>query len=152
MHLSGETEIAASRARVWDAISNPDQAMADNEGGQAKIEKIDDRHYRLTVTPKESPIPMTVVLDLEITELTAPSRIAATISGAIMGGPLTGNGHIELSELAPKITHFVWEADATLGGLLGGFEPMMAGPVQAGAAGGVDSFKARMEAEEAAAS
>jgi carbon monoxide dehydrogenase subunit G len=151
MHLSGETDIAASRQRVWQAVSNPSAAVANDESGQARVEKIDDTHYRVTVVPAGAPIPMNVTLDLEMTEVNAPSRIAAAISGVIMGGPLTGNGSIDLTELGPKFTRAVWVADATLGGLLGGFEPMLAGPIQAGADHAFESLKARLEAEEAAA-
>jgi len=151
MHLSGETDIAASRQRVWDSVSNPQAAVAEGDGAQAKVEKVDDRHYRVTVVPAGSPIPMSVTLDLELTEVTAPSRIAAAISGVVMGGPINGTGFIDLTELAPKNTRAQWQADATLGGLLGGFEPMLAGPIQAGADQGFESLKARLEAEEAAA-
>jgi carbon monoxide dehydrogenase subunit G len=152
MHLSGETDIAASRQRVWKAVSDPSAAVANDDSGQARVEKIDDRHYRVTVVPAGSPIPMNVTLDLELTELSEPSRVAAAISGAVMGGPINGTGHIELSELGPKLTRAEWEADATLGGLLGGFEPMLAGPIQGGAEQGFESLKLRLEAEEAAAS
>ncbi len=151
MHLSGETEIAATRQRVWDSISHPESAVAGNEGGQATVEKLDDSHYRITVVPTAAPIPMTVSLEIEITEATEPSRLAGTLSGVVMGGPINGTGHIDLAELAPKLTRVVWEADATLGGLLGGFEPMLAGPIQQGATSSMESLKERLEAEEAAA-
>jgi carbon monoxide dehydrogenase subunit G len=151
MHLSGETEIAATRQRVFDAVSNPSAAVAADDAGQATVEKVDDRHYRVTVTPAGAPIPMNVTLDLELTEVTAPSRVAATIAGVVMGGPVNGTGHIELAELGPKRTRASWEADATLGGLLGGFEPMLAGPLQGGAEQAFRSLKERLEAQEAAA-
>src|SRR5450755_1631920 len=51
MHLAGETEIAATRLRVWETISNPNRAAESNSAGQAQIEKIDDRHYRVSVSP-----------------------------------------------------------------------------------------------------
>ncbi len=151
MHLSGETEIAATRQRVWDSISHPESSMAANEGGQANVEKLDDTHYRITVVPTAAPIPMTVTLDIEITEAAEPSRLAGTLAGVVMGGPINGTGHVDLTELAPKLTRMVWEADATLGGLLGGFEPMLAGPIQQGAEHSVESLKERLEAEETAA-
>ena len=39
MHLAGETEIAATRLRVWETISNPNRAAESNSAGQAQIEK-----------------------------------------------------------------------------------------------------------------
>jgi len=151
MHLSGETEIAASRGRVWETISNPNRAAESNSSGQAQIEKIDDRHYRVTVTPPGGMMPMNVVLDLAITDLEEPSRIAATIEGSLMGGAINGTGAIDLTELGPKQTRAVWVADATLGGLLGGFDSMIQGPLQNAADQSFTALKERLEAEEAAA-
>jgi len=150
MHLTGETEIAASRQRVWDTISDPNRASAGNASGQAQIEKVDDTHYRVSVTASTAMMPVNVVLELELTEVAEPDRIAATITGAIMGGPINGTGSIELTELAPKLTRAIYFADATLGGMLGAFEPMMAGPVQQAADQAFASLKERLETEEAA--
>ena len=152
MHLAGETEIAASRQRVWDTISDPNRAAAGSSEGQAQIEKIDDRHYKVSVTAATAMMPVNVVLELELTEVDEPSRIAASIAGSVMGGPINGTGSVELAELGPKLTRATYLADATLGGMLGAFEPMMAGPVQQAADGAFASLKERLEAEEAAAS
>ena len=151
MHLAGETDIAATRQRVWETISNPNRAAESNSSGQAQIEKIDDRHYRVTVVPPGGMVPMNVVLDLAITDLDEPSRIAATIEGSLMGGPINGTGAIDLTELGPKQTRAVWVADATLGGLLGGFDSMIQGPLQNAADQSFTALKQRLEAEEAAA-
>ena len=151
MHLSGESEIAATRQRVWETISNPNRAAASNSSGQAQVEKIDDRHYKVTVSAPTAMMPMNVVLDLQLTDVDAPSRIAATIEGAVMGGPINGTGSIDLAELGPKLTHVTWVADATLGGLLGGFDAMIQGPIQQAADQSFASLKERLEAEEAAA-
>jgi carbon monoxide dehydrogenase subunit G len=150
MHLSGETEIAATRQRVWETVSNPNWAAESNTSGQAQIEKIDDRHYRVTVSAP-SAMPMNVMLALELTEVDEPNRIAATIAGAVMGSPINGTGSIELAELGPKLTQVKWVADATLGGMLGAFESMIQGPLQQAADQGFASLKERLEAEEAAA-
>ncbi len=151
MHLSGETEIAATRRRVWETISNPSRVAASNSSGQAQIERVDDRHYKVTVSAPSSMMPINVVLDLQMTEVDEPSHIGATIEGAIMGGAINGTGSIDLAELGPKLTRATWVADATLGGLLGGFESMIQGPIQNAAHEGFASLKARLEAEEAAA-
>jgi hypothetical protein len=150
MHLSGETEIVATRQRVWETISNPNRAAASNSAGQAQVEKIDDRHYKITVSAPGGMMPMNIVLDLAITELDEPKSIAAKIEGAIMGGPIDGTGSIDLAELGPKLTRLTWVADATLGGMLGGFEPMIQAPMQQSAEKGFQSLKERLEAEEAA--
>ena len=152
MHLSGVTEIAAARQRVWATISDPNRAAAGSSEGQAQIEKIDDTHYRVSVSAKTAMMPMNVVLELELTEIDEPNRIAATISGTIMGGPINGTGSIDLTELESKLTRAEYVAHATLGGMLGAFEPMVQGPAQQAAGQAFASLKERLEAEEAAAS
>ncbi len=149
MHLAGVTEIAASRKRVWETISNPNRAAESDKSSPAHIEKIDDRHYTVSVSAPSAMMPLNVVLALELTEVDEPDRIAATVSGAVMGGPISGTGSIELVELGPKLTRTTWVADATLGGILGGFEAMIQGPLQQAADQGFASLKERLEAEEA---
>ena len=150
MHLSGETEIAASRQRVWDNISNPNRATAGNSSGQASIEKIDDHHFKVTVNAPGGMMPMNIVLDLTLTDIDEPSRIAGTIAGSIMGGPITGTGSVSLEELAAKETRVTWVADATLGGMLGAFDGMVQGPAQQAGDKAFEGLKERLEAEEAA--
>jgi carbon monoxide dehydrogenase subunit G len=151
MHLAGETDIAATRQRVWDTIGNPDKAAASSSGGHTQIEKIDDRHYKVTVSSPVGVMPVKAVLNLELTDVDAPSRIAATIEGTIMNGPINGTGSIDLAELAPKLTRATWVADATFGGMLGGVDGMLQGPLQGAAEKTFDALKERIEAEEAAA-
>jgi carbon monoxide dehydrogenase subunit G len=150
MHLAGETDIVATRQRVWDTIGNPDKAAASDSGGHTQIEKIDDRHYKVTVSAP-GPMSMNAVLNLALTDLDEPSRIAATIEGAIMNGPINGTGSIDLAELGPKLTRATWVADATLGGMLGGLDAMIQGPLQGAAEKTFTALKERLEAEEAAA-
>jgi carbon monoxide dehydrogenase subunit G len=151
MHLSGETEIAAGRGRVWETISNPNKAAASNSSGMAQIQKIDDTHYKVSVTAPSSVMSINVVLDLTLTDVDEPNRISATIEGSLMGGQINGTGSIDLAELGPRLTRATWVADATLGGMLGGFDSMIQGPIQNAADEAVTSLKARLEAEEAAA-
>jgi uncharacterized protein len=151
MHLSGVTEIAASRQRVWETISNPNRAAAGTEQGQASIEKVDENHYKVTVNAPGGMMPMNIVLDLTLTDVSEPSHIGAAIAGNIMGGAVNGTGAIDLEELAPKSTRLTWGADATLGGLLGSFESMVQGPIQQAGEKAFESLKERLEAEEAAA-
>jgi carbon monoxide dehydrogenase subunit G len=151
MHLSGETDIAAGRGRVWETISNPNKAAASNSSGMAQIQKIDDTHYKVSVTAPSSVMPINVVLDLTLTDVDEPNRISATIEGSLMGGQINGTGTIDLAELGPKLTRATWVADASLGGMLGGFDSMIQGPIQNAADQAVASLKARIEAEEAAA-
>ena len=151
MHLAGSTQIAARRQRVWDAISHPDRATASTSQGSATVERIDDRHYRVSISANAG-LPVQFTLDLSLIDVAEPGRITAEVQGSVMGGPIRGAGSIELAELGPVLTAATYEADVTLGGMLAGIEPMLAGPLQQAADGAVASLKERLEAEEKAAS
>jgi carbon monoxide dehydrogenase subunit G len=150
MHLAGETEIAASRARVWAAISHPDRTAASAAQGSAVVERIDDRHFRATIAA--TGIPVQVVLDVELDDVSEPERIAGAISGVVMGSAITGRGSADLAEIEPKLTKTTWLLDVTLAGLLSGFDGMLAGPLQQAAEKAFETIKEKLEAEEAAAS
>jgi carbon monoxide dehydrogenase subunit G len=150
MHLAGETEIAASRARVWAAIGRPDRTAASTAEGSAQVERIDDTHFRVTIAA--AGIPVQVVLNLELDEVVEPERLAGTIAGVVMGSAITGRGSMDLDDLGPKLTKATWLADATLGGLLSGFDGMLAGPLQEAAEKAFEAIGQKLEAEEAAAS
>ena len=149
MHLAGEIEIAAARERVWKTVSNPSRVAASSQQGSAQVEKIDDSHFRVTLAA--AALPVQVVLDVTLTEIAEPSRIAAEVNGQVMGGPISGTGSMDLAELEPKLTRGTWVADITLGGMLGALEPMLAGPLQQAADQALLALKERLEAEEAAA-
>jgi carbon monoxide dehydrogenase subunit G len=150
MHLAGETEIAASRARVWAAISHPDRTAASTAQGSAQVERIDDTHFRVTIAA--AGIPVQVVLNVELDEVVEPERMAGEIAGVVMGSAITGRGSVDLAEVGPKLTKATWLADATLGGLLSGFDGMLAGPLQEAAEKAFEAISQKLEAEEAAAS
>jgi carbon monoxide dehydrogenase subunit G len=150
MHLAGESEIAASRVWVWAAISHPERTVASTSEGSAQVERLDDTHFRVTIAA--SGIPVQVVLEVELTDGSEPERMVAAISGVVMGSPITGSGRVDLAELAPKLTKAVWLVDVTLGGLLSGFEGMLAGPLQQAAEKALQALKDKLETEEAEAS
>jgi carbon monoxide dehydrogenase subunit G len=148
MQLAGQSEIVAGRARVWETISNPNRVAGSSKQGSAQVEKIDDRHFRVTLAAPGMPVE--VVLGVALTDVTEPSRIAAVVTGNFMGGPINGTGEIALAELAPKLTRLTWSADAMLGGMLGALEGMLVGLLQQAADQSVAALKERLEAEEAA--
>jgi carbon monoxide dehydrogenase subunit G len=150
MHLAGETEIAASRARVWAAISHPDRTAASTAQGSAQVERIDDTHFRVTVAA--AGIPVQVVLSVELDDVAEPERIAGSIAGVVMGSAITGRASADLAELEPKLTKVTWLVDVTLGGLLSSFDGMLAGPLQKAAETAFEAVQEKLEAEEAAAS
>jgi carbon monoxide dehydrogenase subunit G len=150
MQLSGKAEIAAGRQRVWDTVTDPRQ-VATCVPGQPKIEVVDDRHMKVTAVVGNGFLRRTVVVDIRLTDLQAPSRATASASSVVMGGPVKAEGSLELVELGPLQTQATWTADVTLGGFLASFAAMAEAPVRGGVDQTLACLKAKIEAAEAAA-
>lgn len=149
MHLSGQTEIASSRRRVWDTVTDPRQVAA-CVPGLPKVEVIDDRHMRVTAVVGSGFLQTTVVVDIRLTELQAPESATAAASSVVMGGPVEADGSLELVEMGPLQTQVAWAADVTLGGFLAGFASMVEAPVRGGVDQTLACLKAKIEAAEPA--
>ena len=149
MELSGKTEIAAGRQRVWDTVTDPRQVAA-CVPGQPKVEVVDDRHMKVTAAVGNGFLRTTVVVDIRLTELEAPSRATAAASAVVMGGPVKADGSLELTELAPGRTQATWAAEVTLGGFLASFASMVEAPVRSGVDQTLACLKSKIEAAEAA--
>jgi hypothetical protein len=148
MHLSGQTEIEAGRRRVWDAVTDPHQ-VAGCVPGQPKVEVVDDRHMKVTAVVGSGFLRTTVVVDIGLTDLEAPSHATAVASTVVMGGAVKADGSLDLVEVGARQTHVAWAADVALGGFLAGFAAMAEAPVRNGVNQTLACLKAKIEAAEA---
>jgi carbon monoxide dehydrogenase subunit G len=146
MHLTGETQIAAPRQRVWDVLTDPHQVVACAPGKPA-VEVVDERLIRISAEVRNLFIRTTVTIDLALDEMTPPSRATGRASGTVMGGPVGAVGSLILEELGPALTGVAWEAEVTLGGMLAGFASMAEQPARQAIDGTLACLKARLEAE-----
>jgi carbon monoxide dehydrogenase subunit G len=146
MLLSGETEIAASRKRVWDVLTDPGR-VAECVPGEPNIEVVDERNFRVTAQVGNRFFRTTVTIEIELTDLSEPERASANATAAVMASPVTANGTLELEELAPNLTRASWSAEATLSGRLIGFAGMVQAPAQSAIDRTLECLKARIEAE-----
>ena len=148
MHLSGETEIAAARQRVWDTLTDPHQVAA-CVPGRPEVTVIDERHLQVKAPVGNAWFRTTMVIDIQLTDLEAPERAMATAGGAVMGGAVHATGGVELDELGPALTRVAWTADLTLGGMLARFAAMAEGPAHDGVNKTLACLKTKLEAAEA---
>jgi len=149
MHLSGQTEIAAGRQRVWDTVTDPRQVSA-CVPGQPKVEVVDDRRMKVTAVVGSGFLRTTVVVDIRLTDLQAPAHATAAASCVVMGGPVRADGSLELTELPAGRTQATWSADVTLGGFLARFAAMAEEPVRGGVDQTLACLRAKIEAAAAA--
>jgi uncharacterized protein len=117
MQMTGEQRIAASRARVWEALNDPEILRQSIPGCQA-IEKEDDRHFRATVEVKIGPIGARFNGKVALSDMDPPNGY--TITGEGQGGAVgsaKGGAKVRLSDDAGQ-TMLAYEVDAQVGGRL----------------------------------
>jgi hypothetical protein len=150
MQLSGETEIAAGRQRVWDVLTDPHR-VADCLPGSASIEILDATNFRVTAEVGNAFMRTTLTVEIELTDLIEPESAGANATAAVMASPVSATGSLQLDELESGSTGVAWTAEVTLGGMLAGFAALAQGPVQDGVDRTLECLKDVIEAEEAEA-
>lgn len=86
MDMTGERRIAAPRARVWDALNNPDVLKAAIPGCES-LERIGDNELKATAAVKIGPISARFTGKVQLLDLDPPSsyRIEGEGQGGVAG-------------------------------------------------------------------
>jgi carbon monoxide dehydrogenase subunit G len=117
MEMKGEQRIAATRARVWEALNDPDVLRQCIPGCQS-LEKLSDDRLQAVVEIKIGPIGARFNGAVTISDAIAPESY--TISGEGQGGTVgnaRGGARVRLAE-ADGGTLLSYEVDAQVGGRL----------------------------------
>jgi len=129
MELSGSAEIAASRAATWELLMDVDR-LARCGPDVDSIERQDATHARIRATVGMAFMKAGVTIDLELTDIEPPDRIAVHGRGEASGNQLVATGRVTLSGPPAGPTTMTWTADLDVSGPLAG----MAGRMIEGAA------------------
>jgi len=150
MELSGRTEVAAPRARVWETVIDP-RNVAACAPGLDSIEAVDDRHFRATARVRVAFFTVGLTVELERLATEPFDRVELAAHGEAAGSRIEAHGEIRLSGPDAGPTAVDWRADleptgtvASLGD--GVLRPMATKLVE----DGIACLKARLEAEAAA--
>jgi hypothetical protein len=146
MQLSGQTDIAAGRKRVWDVLTDPHR-VAECVPGDPTVEIVDERNLRVTAQVGNAFFQTAVTVEIELSDLVEPERARASATAAVMASPISATGSLELEEIEPNLTRASWSADVTLGGMLVGFAGMVQAPIQNGVDRTLACLRAKIEAE-----
>ena len=117
MKMSGEQLIAAPRARVWDALNDPEVLKQCIPGCQSLEKEADDR-LKATVAIKIGPIGAKFNGAVTLSELDPPNSYV--ISGEGQGGTAgfaRGSASVKLAEEGNS-TRLTYDVDAEVGGRL----------------------------------
>ena len=147
MKIDETFTVNAAPERVWDFITDPEE-VAPCIPGCGDVEVGEDGEYRASVKVAIGPIRTSFNVSIRLTELTAPSHVAAVTRGEEGGKASTLAAHSELflNRLGPGRTEVRYLSEVSVVGRLGKFGlGMMKKKAKRMGADFAESFTARVE-------
>ena len=127
MKLSGEAVLTAPVADVYAALNDPAVLVRTIPGCQ-RLEMVGPDSYRATVLAGVASIKGTFDGEVRLSDQTPPNSFTLHASGAGAPGTVTAVARVSLSEGEAGGTLLRYDADATIGGVIGGVgQRMLAG-------------------------
>lgn len=117
MDMTGEYRIAAPRARVWEALNDP-ETLKRCIAGCEELEKTSDTEFSARVSTRVGPVSAKFTGTVRLSDIDPPNGY--TISGEGQGGVAgfaRGGASVRLAEEGAE-TVLTYEANATVGGKL----------------------------------
>lgn len=119
MQLTGSVEIKASRDRVWDFVSDPQQVGLCGPGVQS-IEAIDATHFTVKVRLNLGFFTTGLTSNVEILASEAPDLVVIRAGGQAQGTAVDAIVDLRLSGPAAGPTTVAFSADVTISGAFAG--------------------------------
>ncbi|MGI8433852.1 MAG: SRPBCC domain-containing protein [Nocardioidaceae bacterium] len=119
MKGSGTAVRHAGRYEVWKALNDP-QVLVRTIPGCQRLETIAEDTYRMTITAGVASIKGVYIGQVGLTQQEPPDRFVLKAAGS--GGPDTVSAEVvvSLAEEAGSTTTLTYDADAVVGGMIGG--------------------------------
>lgn len=119
MKLSGSTHLAAPPEDVWDALLNPD-VLTRTIPGCERLEPTGENSYELTVTAGVASIKGTYKGAVELEDLEPHSSLTMRVDGAGSAGTIGVTVRVRFEPGEGGTTDLSYDADAVVGGMIGG--------------------------------
>jgi carbon monoxide dehydrogenase subunit G len=119
MKVSGEATVRAPRDRVWWALNDP-SVLVRAIPGCRQLEETGPDTYRMSVAAGVAAIKGTYDGEVRISDQHEPSSFLLHASGAGAPGTVTADVRITLSDEGEGATRLTYDAEAVVGGVLGG--------------------------------
>jgi carbon monoxide dehydrogenase subunit G len=127
MNVSGSAVLHAPRDRVWAALQDPAVLVRTIPGCQ-QLEQVGPDAYRATVMAGVASIKGTYSGDVRLTDQAEPSSFVLHAAGAGTPGTVSADVRVNLTDAADGATRLDYDADAVVGGVIGGVgQRMLAG-------------------------
>ncbi len=134
MKISGSNVVAQPVDKVWEAILDPRVLVATIPGCE-RLEETGDHQYAMTVTAGVAAIKGTYNGSCALSDLKERESLRMTLQGAGAPGTVDATVQVRFSEPAPGQTEIAYDADAVVGGMVGGVGQRMLSSVSKRMAG-----------------
>lgn len=127
MRITGSAVLEAPVEKVWDAILDP-AVLARTIPGCDSLATVGQDRYAMTVTAGVAAIKGTYTGEVALSDKVAPESMTLRASGAGAPGTIEADVRVRLSPNGSGGTEVGYEADASVGGAVGGVgQRMLAG-------------------------
>jgi uncharacterized protein len=127
MKISGSTTLQAPVDKVWEAIQDP-AVLARCIPGCEALSTVGEDRYAMSVNAGVAAIKGTYAGEVTLSDKVAPSSLTMKASGAGAPGTIDANVAVRFAPSATGGTELSYDADASVGGAIGGVgQRMLAG-------------------------
>jgi carbon monoxide dehydrogenase subunit G len=134
MKISGSNVVDQPVEKVWEALLDPRVLVATIPGCE-RLESTGENSYAMTVTAGVAAIKGTYNGSCSLSELRERESLVMTLQGAGAPGTVDATVQVRFTEHAPGQTEIAYDADAVVGGMVGGVGQRMLSSVSKRMAG-----------------
>ncbi len=134
MKISGTNVVEQPVDKVWEALLDPRVLVATIPGCE-RLETTGDNEYAMTVTAGVAAIKGTYKGSCALSDLQRHQSLVMRLSGAGAPGTVDATVNVAFSEPSPGQTQIAYDADAVVGGMVGGVGQRMLSSVSKRMAG-----------------
>jgi carbon monoxide dehydrogenase subunit G len=119
MRIAGNATLHAPVEAVYDALRDP-RVLVRTIPGCERLEQVGEDAYQMTVTAGVASVRGTYAGDVRLTDHRAPHGFVLRASGSGAPGTVSADVAVELSAGDDGTTVLAYDADAVVGGMVGG--------------------------------
>ena len=119
MRIAGENVLHAPVERAWDALLDPAMLVATIPGCE-RLVATGENSYDMTVTAGVAAIKGTYAGTCVLSDLTEPASLVMKLDGAGAPGTIGATVNVGFADGGDGTTRVTWDADAVVGGMIGG--------------------------------
>ncbi|MET1058128.1 MAG: carbon monoxide dehydrogenase subunit G [Nocardioides sp.] len=134
MKFTGDATLHAPVAKVWDALLDPAVLVATIPGCE-RLEATGENAYAMTVTAGVAAIKGTYAGSCELSDLQPGTSLMMKLNGAGAPGTIGATVDVRFTENGDGTTTVAYDADAVVGGMIGGVGQRMLASVSRRMAG-----------------